>query len=56
MGVALTSSVTRITRAARARDAPDTHDVRMTVHLRLRARVQASKRDSAAAAATRAHG
>ena len=41
---------------ARARDARDTHDVRMTVRLRLRAREQASKRDSAAAAAARAHG
>ena len=43
MGVALTSAVTRMTRA-RARDARDTHDVRMTVRLRLRAREQASKR------------
>ena len=41
---------------ARARDARDTHDVRMTVRLRLRAREQASKRDSAATAAARAHG
>ena len=57
MGVALTSAVTRMTRA-RAHDARDTHDMRMTVRLRLRlrAREQASKRDSAAAAAARAHG
>ena len=41
---------------ARARDARDTHDVRMTVRLRLRACEQASKRDSAAAAAARARG
>ena len=43
MGVALTSAVTRMTRA-RARDARDTHDVRMTVRLRLRAPARASKR------------
>ena len=55
MGVALTSAVTMMTRA-RARDARDTHDVRMTVRLRLSARERASKRDSAAAAAARAHG
>ena len=55
MGVALTSAVTRMTRA-RARDVRDTHDVQMTVRLRLRAREQVSKRDSAAAAAARAHG
>ena len=36
-------------RARRARDARDTQNVRMTVRLRLRAREQASKRDSAAA-------
>ena len=52
MKVALTSAVARMMRA-RARDARDTHDVRMTVRLRLRAREQA---DSAAAAAARAHG
>ena len=55
MGVALTSAVTMMTRA-RARDARDTHDVRMTVRLRLHAREEASKRDSAATAAARAHG
>ena len=43
MGVALTSAVTRMTRA-RARDARDTHDVRMTVRLRLHAREEASTR------------
>ena len=54
-GVALTSAVTMMTRA-RARDARDTHDLRMTVRLRLHAREEASKRDSAATAAARAHG
>ena len=55
MGVALTSAVTTMTRA-HARDARDTHDVRMAVRLRLCAREEASKRDSAATAAARAHG